>query len=332
MRSTPWEKWHSAMTRKVGFLIFPGVTLMDVSGPAEVLSRAPGYDIVRFSPQGGTVETSSGFAIAETAQPSLVDAASLDTLIIPGADLLPDQPWPDGLLDTAQFLISNMPGTHRIASVCTGAFVLAELGLLDGRQATTHWRNTRELAKRYPKIKVDHDTLHVHDGRFITSAGITAGIDLALSLVEEDHGAATARTIAQDMVVFMQRPGGQSQFVSHDIPMTVSNPIVRKAMDIFNADPQGHHSLASLANSVAVSPRHLGRLFQQEMGMSPGRWIEKMRLYTAQELILEGYSITAAARHSGFGNDENLRRSFERRIHMSPTEYRARFGTTFPEN
>src|SRR5699024_12368551 len=101
-------------------------------------------------------------------------------------------------------------------------------------------------------------------------------------------------TIAQDMVVFMQRPGGQSQFVSHDIPMTVSNPIVRKAMDIFNADPQGHHSLASLANSVAVSPRHLGRLFQQEMGMSPGRWIEKMRLYTAQELILEGYSITAA--------------------------------------
>ena len=315
--------------RKVGFLLFPGATLMDISGPAEVLGRAPGYEIVRFSPSGGSVETSSGISVADTQKPTPVLAAELDTLIIAGADLLPDQPWPQGLLEAASLLISHMPNTRRVASVCTGAFILAELGLLDGRRATTHWKNVRELARRYPKVKVDQDTLHIHDGRYISSAGITAGIDLALSLVEEDHGANAARSIAQDMVVFMHRPGGQSQFVGHDITVTVSNPVVNKAMEAFKSDPQGEHSLTSLASAVAVSPRHLGRLFQQEVGMTPGKWVEKMRLLKAQELILDGYSVTAAARHSGFGNDENLRRAFERRIRMSPTEYRARFSSTF---
>lgn len=315
--------------KKVGFLTFPGVTLMDVSGPAEVLSRAPGYEIVRFSPAGGTVESTSGIAVANTLKPTAEAAADLEILIIAGSDLLPEQPWPEGLLDAADLLISHMEGTRRVASVCTGAFILAELGLLDGRRATTHWKNAQELARRYPTIKVDLDTLHVHDGRFISSAGITAGIDLALSIVEEDHGATTARSIAQDMVVFMHRPGGQSQFVGHDIPLAVANPVVENAMAAFHADPQGEHSLASLAKSVVVSPRHLSRLFQQEVGMSPGKWIEKMRLHRAQELILDGYSVTAAARHSGFGNDANLRRAFERRIRMSPTEYRARFSSTF---
>ncbi|PQM75434.1 GlxA family transcriptional regulator [Corynebacterium sp. J010B-136] len=317
------------MQRRIGVLVYPGVTLMDVSGPAEVLSRAAGYEIVCFSPAGGTVATSSHIPIADTVKPSPIDASLLDTLIIAGADWLPAQPWPKGLLETVDLLVSNMEGKSRIASVCTGAFVLAELGLLDGRHATTHWQNTRELAMRYPQIKVDPDTLHVHDGRFITSAGITAGIDLALSLVEEDHGAATARAIAQDMVVFMHRPGGQSQFVGHDAPLSISNPIVRKAMETFKAEPHGDHSLTTLAEAVAVSSRHLGRLFRQELGMTPGRWMERMRLQTAQDMILEGHSITAAARHSGFGNDENLRRSFERRFRMSPTEYRARFRTTF---
>ena len=302
---------------------------MDVSGPAEVLSRASGYDITCFSPAGGTVKTSSHVSLADTVQPTAADAALLNTLIIAGADRLPEQPFPPGLLETADLIISNMKEHSRITSVCTGAFVLAELGLLDGRHATTHWKNIRDLTTRYPGITVDPDTLHVHDGRFITSAGITAGIDLALSLVEEDHGAATARTIAQEMVVFMHRPGGQSQFAGHRTPPIVTNPIVQKAMAVFKAESHGNHSLGTLAEAVAVSPRHLGRLFRRELGMTPGRWIEKMRLQTAQDLILEGCSITAAAQDSGFGNDENLRRAFERRFGMSPTEYRSRFSTTF---
>lgn len=315
--------------RKVGFLVFDGVTLMDVSGPAEVLSRAPGYEIVRFSPHGGTVESTSGIPVADTLNPSPELAATLDTLIIAGADRLPYESWPEGLLEAANILISHMGDARRVASVCTGAFVLAELGLLDGRHATTHWKNARDLATRYPQIKVNPDILHVHDGRFITSAGITAGIDLALSLVEEDHGAAAARSIAQDMVMFMHRPGGQSQFVGYAIPLNITNPVVKNAIEVFKADPQGDHSLTSLARAVAVSPRHLGRLFTKEVGITPAKWIEKMRLHTAQELILDGYSVTAAAQRSGFGNDENLRRVFGRRLKMSPSEYRARFSTTF---
>lgn len=252
-----------------------------------------------------------------------MDPDKLDTAIIADADNLPDSPIPMTLLDAARHLTD---GPRRVASVCTGAFILAELGLLEGRRATTHWRNAPDLARRFPTIRVMPDTLHVHDGRFITSAGITAGIDLSLSLIEEDFGVDLARRIARDMVMFMHRPGGQSQFAAASNIPTVNSPILQNVVDMVHDNPTRQHTIASLADGAAVSPRHLGRLFKAELGITPTGWLEQFRLSIAQGLILDGNTITAAARKSGFSSDESLRRAFERRLHSTPSEYRARFS------
>ncbi len=312
--------------RRVGFLVFEGVTLLDVTGPAEVFSRAPGYELVMFSPAGGDVPVTAGFTVADTLPATRAAAAGLDTVIVPGSDAPPGQPWDRELLDAAAALTDGPP---RVASVCTGAFILAELGLLDGRRATTHWRSARDLARRYPRVRVEPDMLHVHDGRFLSSAGATAGIDLALSLVEEDHGAPAARSIAQEMVVFMQRPGGQSQFAGTQNAPTVDSPVLRDVLDRVRCDPAAPHSAVTMAEEAAVSTRHLGRLFREELGTTPARWLEQLRLSTAQQLILDGHTVTAAARHSGFGSDENLRRAFERHLQATPSEYRNRFSSAF---
>lgn len=312
--------------KRIGFLVFDGMTMLDLSGPAEVLSRAPGYHLTLFSPTGEGVIAANGLPIAGTQPATPEDVAELDTVIITGSDTLPADGWDPQLLHAARILTTS---PRRVASVCTGAFILAELGLLNGRRATTHWRNARDLALRYPRVRVEADTLHVHDGRFLSSAGITAGIDLALSLVEEDQGAEVARQIAQDMVVFMHRPGGQSQFAGAPNMPAVENPILRDVIFRVHQDPTGAHTVATMAAEAAVSSRHLGRLFRDELGTTPAQWLEQLRLSTAQQLILDGNTITAAARNSGFGSDESLRRAFERRLQTTPTEYRARFSSTF---
>ncbi|HIW91960.1 MAG TPA: DJ-1/PfpI family protein [Candidatus Corynebacterium avicola] len=313
----------------VGFLVFDGMTMLDFAGPAEVLGRATNYELVLFSPRGGTVTAANGLPLAGTSIPTAEDAALLDTVIITGADDLPDRPKDHdllGLLDAAATLCN---GPRRVASVCTGSFILAELGLLDGRRATTHWRNAREMARRYPRVRVDTDTLHVHDGRFVTSAGISAGIDLALSLVEEDLGAESTRDIAREMVVFMHRPGGQSQFAGAPNTPAAENPILREVLARVQADPSGPHTVATMASDASVSSRHLGRLFREELGVTPARWLEQFRMSSAQQFILEGQTVTAAARNSGFGSDESLRRAFDRHLRTTPSDYRARFSSTF---
>ncbi|MDO5669443.1 MAG: GlxA family transcriptional regulator [Corynebacterium sp.] len=310
--------------KRVGFLVFEGVTMLDVTGPAEVLSRAGIYELILFSPTGAPVTASTGLPVTGT-HPPLIDAA-LDTVIIPGSDSLADHPFDAAHLAAARILTT---GPRRVASVCTGAFLLAELGLLDGRRATTHWRNAADLARRYPRVRVEPDTLHVHDGRYLTSAGISAGIDLALSLVEEDLDAAAARRIAQEMVMFMHRPGGQSQFASGVNTPSVQHPILREVMRLVEDSPAEPHSIATLAARAAVSERHLTRLFRAELGVTPARWLEQARLSTAQQLLLDGHTVTAAASRSGFGSDESLRRAFDRRLHTTPSEYRARFRSTF---
>lgn len=312
--------------KRVGFLLFDGMTMLDFAGPAEVLGRASDYELVLFSPCGGPVTTANGLPVAGTVPASPSAAADLDTVIIPGADDLPDRPMDAKLLKAASILVT---GARRVASVCTGAFILAELGLLDGRRATTHWRNAGHLARRYPQVRVEADTLHIHDGKFVSSAGITAGIDLALSLVEEDLGADVAREIAREMVVFMHRQGGQSQFAGTPDTPVAQNPILRDVLSRVHADPAGSHTVITMATDAAVSTRHLGRLFREELGTTPARWLEQFRMSTAQQLILDGQTVTAAARHSGFGSDESLRRAFDRYLNTTPTEYRARFSSTF---
>lgn len=312
--------------KKIALLIYDGVTMLDVSGPAETLSRADGYELTLLSPTGGSVTTAAGITLSETRPAAEVNPRDFNTVIIAGADELPMSPIPTSLLDATRHLAD---GPQRVASVCTGAFILAELGFLNGRRATTHWKNAQDLARRFPLVRVQPDTLHIHDGKYITSAGITAGIDLSLSLIEEDQGAEVARSIARDMVMFMHRPGGQSQFAAATHSPSVSNPILQTVLDTIRSQPGKQHTIASLAEDAAVSPRHLGRLFREELGTTPTSWLEQFRLSIAQQLILDGNTVTAAARKSGFPSDDSMRRAFERRLRSTPSEYRARFSSTF---
>lgn len=315
------------MRHRVAFLVFDGVTLLDVSGPAEVLHQSGKlghpYELVLVSPHGGTVTAANGLALSGTV--TAAEAGQVDTAVVAGGDRLAQQPAEEVLLAAARALTER---AARVTSVCTGAFVLAELGLLDGRSATTHWRQAATLARRYPRVRVEPDALHVRDGRFVTSAGISAGIDLALALIEDDHGADVARDIARELVVFMQRPGGQSQFsTATTTPPPRTDPL-RSLIASVLADPAADHSLPTMAAAVAVSPRHLTRLFRTELGTTPARWVERVRLDRAQHLLLEGHSVTSAAHHSGLGTDETLRRAFARHLDTTPTHYRSRFAST----
>ena len=315
------------MKHRVGFVIFDDVTMLDVSGPSEVLHQAgrhaPPYELVLVSPHGGPVTTSTGLTLTGTV--TAVDAGPLRTVVVAGGDRLAQQPVEQELLDVVRTLTER---AERVASVCTGAFVLAELGLLDGRRATTHWRQAEELGRRYPRVRVEPDAIHIRDGRYVTSAGISAGIDLALALVEDDHGADVARTVARELVVFMQRPGGQSQFRTAATTPPARGNLLRSLIASVLADPAADHSLPAMAARLAVSPRHLTRVFHAELGTTPARWLERVRLDRAQQLLLDGNSVTSAAYRSGLGSDETLRRAFARHLGTTPTEYRARFGTT----
>lgn len=314
-------------THRVAFVVYDGLTLLDVAGPLEVLHQVnlvqPGrYETVLVSARGGEVRTASGMALAGVLTPAEVGA--VDTVVVAGADELVDGVPADVLEVTAA--LADRAG--RVASVCSGAFVLARLGMLDGRRATTHWRHAAALATQYPKVRVEPDALHLTDGRYVTSAGISAGIDLTLALVESDHGAELARAVARELVVFMQRPGGQSQFSTAMATPPARTDQLRAIADTVVADPAADHSLPNLAAAAAVSPRHLTRMFQSEFRTTPGRWVERVRLDRAQQLLLAGHSITTAARLSGLGSDETLRRAFARHLGTTPTEYRRRFRAT----
>ncbi|WP_331450645.1 GlxA family transcriptional regulator [Streptomyces prasinus] len=315
------------MTHRVGFVVFDGVTLLDVSGPAEVLHQAGRlghpYDLVMISARGGEVVTSTGMPLSGTV--TAAEAGRVDTVLVAGGDRLAEQPVDAELLATTRTVAAR---ATRVASVCTGAFVLAGLGLLDGRRAATHWRHADTLARRHPRVRVEPDAIHVRDGRFVTSAGISAGIDLTLALVEDDHGADAARRIARELVVFLRRPGGQSQFTTA-APVPARDGLLRTLIDSVLADPAADHDLPSMARAAAVSPRHLTRLFHAELGTTPARWVERVRLDHALRLLLDGHSVTAVARHSGFGSDETLRRVFVRHLGTTPTAYRQRFTSTF---
>lgn len=334
-----------AMKRRMGLIVFDRVTMLDVSGPAEVLNKADvinatvgaggtgvgvgvggtGYELLYISPTGGNVRTSSGMTIADTVTPDGV--GPLDTLMVAGAEHLATDPIDAELLSTVETLAT---GAGRVASVCTGAFALAELGYLDDRRATTHWRHADLLARRHPKVRVEPDIIHIRDGRYLTSAGITAGIDLTLALVEEDLGADVARAAARDMVMFMQRPGGQSQFSAALDTPPGANRVLRELLAAIKADPGADHTVSSMAATANVSTRHLGRMFHDELGTTPTRWVERIRLDRARQLILEGLPVTKVAELSGFSSDETLRRSFGRHLHTTPTEYRARFASALP--
>ncbi|RJO73835.1 helix-turn-helix domain-containing protein [Nocardia panacis] len=299
--------------------------MLDVAGPAEVFAEAnlsgAAYSIGYFSPSGESVRTSTGIRLpVEGAVAEVFDA---DTVLVSGGDVLVAEPLPDALTASVR-----MVEPRRMVSVCTGSFVLAAAGILAGRRATTHWRHAALLARRYPEVEVLPDAIFVEDTGVFTTAGVSAGMDLALALVEQDHGPELAREVARSLVMFMQRPGGQSQFSAPLEVRPVRTPTVRTVVDLIAARPALDHSARTLAARVGVSPRQLARLFADELDTTPAKFVERVRLDHAKSLLDAGHGVASAARAAGFGSSETMRRTFVARLGVSPSHYRDRFGTT----
>jgi transcriptional regulator GlxA family with amidase domain len=321
--------------QRIVILTFPGAQSLDVAGPLEVFmatKRTSGiqrYTTELVAPAAGPVATMSGLAlVAETA---IADVEGpIDTLVVAGGDergigrMVTD---PAALEDVRRLAAAS----RRVASVCSGAFVLAAAGLLDGRRATTHWSACDELARRFPSVTVEHDPIFVRDGKFATSAGVTAGIDLALALVEEDHGHAVAMGVARQLVVFLKRPGGQAQF-SAALATQVADRDDVTDVQAWIADHLGDDlSVPALATRAAMSPRHFARVFRAATGATPARYVEQARVEAARRRLEEsddGVDTIAAA--CGFGTAETMRRTFLRALHVAPTDYRRRFRAPAP--
>lgn len=316
--------------RRVVVVTFEGMQLLNVLGPTEVFDAAnrvlgdrPGYRVVVSSLDGRAVRSASGLRIATDAALSHVKARGLDTLVVAGGMNIHDVTSDRRLAGELRRLSA---GARRTCSVCTGAFLLARAGLLDGRRATTHWAFCAELARRHPEVSVEPDRIFVRDGTTTTSAGASAGIDLALALVQDDHGAEVARTVARWLVVFLQRPGGQSQFSERlSVPPT-SNPRVRALLDEIVAHPAADHRQAQLARRASLSERHLRRVFLEQAHTTPARFVERVRVETARAMLDRGSAtIETVAKRSGFGSPETMRRAFMRVIGIGPADYRERF-------
>jgi transcriptional regulator GlxA family with amidase domain len=321
---------HVETERRVGMLVFDGVKLLDVAGPGEVFHEANRYGahyrVTVCSPDGRDVATSTGMRISVDA--AAAEAPELDVAMIAGGDELPTHPIDPELLGAALALHRR---ARRTASICTGAFILAAAGLLEGRRATTHWEHAATLARVYSAIRVEPDAIYVEDGPMLTCAGVTAGIDLSLALVERDYGPKPAREVARSLVVFLRRPGGQSQFSP---AMRAPVPRTARLEDLcasIAADPGGDHSVTTLAASANLSPRHLTRMFREELDTTPAKYVELIRLDTARDLLDAGHSVTEAARGGGFGSPETLRRAFLQRFGVSPRAYRNRFHSALRE-
>lgn len=312
--------------REVVVVVFDGVKLLDAVGPAEVFAEANRFGAhyrLRFaSVDGADVTTSIGAKFAVTERIS--DIEDVDTVLVAGGDGLVGRPIDPDLVDAVR---SVAPTTRRLASICTGAFVLAQAGLLSGRRATTHWRHTRLLAKAFPDVTVDPDAIFVRDGDVFTSAGVSAGIDLALALVEMDHGSPLVRDVARSLVVYLKRAGGQSQF---SVLVETSPPpqsVLTRVTDAITADPAGDHGVKALAAYAALSTRQLTRLFHAEMGTTPARYVESVRVDLGRAALDAGHGVGESARLAGFGSAETFRRVFVANLGVSPKAYRDRFRT-----
>lgn len=316
--------------RVVAIVVFDGMKLLDAAGPAEVFAEAnrfgAHYLLKIASVDGRDVTTSIGTKFAVTDYISEIEGA--DTVLVVGGDKLVGRPVDPALVEAVQ----NLPGrTRRLASICTGSFILAKAGLLNGRRATTHWRHAGLLERAYPEISVEPDAIFVRDGEVYTSAGVSAGIDLALALVELDYGTELVREVARSLVVYLKRAGGQSQFstlVETDPP---PQSALRRVTDAITADPAADHSVNSLATLASLSTRQLTRLFQTELHTTPARYVELVRIDVARAALDAGRSVGETARIAGFGSAETLRRAFVHHLGLSPKAYRDRFRTASRE-
>lgn len=315
------------MTRAVAIVIFPGFQLLDAAGPStafEVAERfRPGsYDLRLLAPGGGEVRSSSGLSLS--AEP--LGLGPFDTVVVSGGDI-------DRAMPAAHEIVAwlrRIPA-RRVASVCSGAFLLAEAGLLDGRRATTHWDSTDRFARRYPKVTMDAERIFIRDGDVWTSAGISAGIDMALDLIEDDLGPAVARRTAQQLVVHQRRPGGQSQF-SALVDLGGSTGRFAALIDWMRGRLAEPLTVERLAGQAAMSPRNFARAFTAETGVTPARAVERLRLELARTQVETSRApLDRIAETVGFGDPGTMRRAFLRAFGLPPQALRRAANPERPE-
>ena len=323
--------------RRVAFLVFDDIEIIDLSGPLDVFQWADrwlqvtgrdserGYETLVVGLRAGPVKTSSGLDII--APYSCDDSlGEIDTLVVPGG------PWIERACAEPQlidWLRKTAPRARRLVSVCTGAFLLARAGLLENRFVTTHRMYCDRLAILHPSLRIDRDRIFVRDGHVYTSGGITAGIDLALSLIEEDLGREAPRFIAGLMVVFLRRPGGQNQFSIFLQAEATNRPDIRELQAFILANPKADHAVERLAARINMSPRNFARQFLSESGMTPAKFVEHARVEAARcKLEQTHLSLEDIAAEAGFGSAERMQRSFRRLLNVGPQDYRARFQST----
>lgn len=309
------------MSRHVCFVVYSDFVLLDLSGPLEAFANAnrvspSGYRFTVASLEGGLVRTSGGLQIATEA---LHSVNTLDTLIIAGAPAVPAGDW---MMSMATAIRDVSARSRRTASVCTGAFVLAESGLLDGHVATTHWNYAPELQARYPSLRVDGDRIWTEDANVWTSAGMSAGIDMALAMIEQDLGRDVARFAARMLVVYYRRPGGQYQFSSL-LDFDPGSDRIRTALTYAREHLRDDLSVERLADVAHMSVRQFGRVFAASIGATPAKAIERLRIEAARPLVEDGHqAFEEIARTCGFGDADHMLRSFLRVVGRTPQELR----------
>ena len=322
-------------TRRIGFILFEGADLLDAVGPAGAFACAArqfartgapsGYAIDYFSPEGGAVSTLEALAV-ETLPFRDLEPGEYDTIIVAGGNF----PWRDCDPQVVAWLRRNHGRVRRLGSVCTGAAFLAQAGLLDGRAATTHWGDCDTLEAAFPAVRVERDSIFVADNGVWTSAGITAGIDMALAMIEEDHGHGMAMFVARTLVVFLKRPGGQAQFSTQLQIQAVEGPLA-PLLKWIAENPAADLRAEALAERAHMSLRNFYRAFEEATGTSPADWVEQARLEIARRLLEQtAQNVDLVARSAGFTSSEQMRRAFARRFGVSPTDYRARFSRRDP--
>jgi transcriptional regulator GlxA family with amidase domain len=316
--------------RRIVIVAFPAVQTLDVVGPTEVFSAADRlrggdeYEIEVVAADSGPITTGSGLQLVPHRTLPRV-RGPIDTLIVAGGGGVEQAQHDERLI---RWIRSAAPRARRVASVCTGSFLLARAGLLEGRRATTHWAACDELERRHPEIEVERAPIFVRDGDVWTSAGVTAGIDLALALVEDDLGAAVARDAARWLVLFLRRPGDQAQFTAQPAWQPAERQPLRDLQGWIAESLTADLSVPALAERAFMSPRNFARAFRREVGMTPAAYVESVRLERARaELEAGEASVEAVAAACGFGTVETMRRAFHRRFNVNPAAYRSRFRT-----
>jgi len=324
-------------TKSIGIIIFSGCNIIDATGPAGVfgaaneLAKDRGVNVQPYRIQfiGSTVGP-----IATSAGPSLYASKSLDpapetidTLICAGGVGSRSMSFDQHAVRAVAYIAFN---ARRIVSVCTGAFVLAASGVLDGKRAVTHWAHCDTLAKRFPDVIVEPDPIFIRDENIYTSAGITAGMDLTLALIEEDLGRAFATDVAKEMVMFLKRPGSQAQFSEHLRVQMAPDGKLKKVQQWILDNLAKDHTVESLAERATMSPRTFYRHFKNTIGITPSKFVVDVRVDAAKRLLEESpLQVKAIAVECGFGDEERMRRTFHRRLGISPDHYRQRFSSTF---